>query len=106
MPIVAQGTGWHIESFHVNRASIADQAERVTTHTLQRPGVFIGGSATMDHDLAASAVTGLSLVLRETDDSNLIIGEDVTAVESVFMNDSGAAAVVGEVVVVFIRDHR
>lgn len=106
MVIVTQGTGWHIESFVVSRASIADQAERTTTHILERPGVFLGGSATMDHDLAASAVTGLSLVLRANDDSQLAIGEDVIAIESTFMNDSGAAAVVGEIVVVFIRDHR
>jgi len=106
MPIVFQGTGWHAESFIVTRASIADQAERVSTHTLDKAGIFIGGSATMDHDLAASAVTGLSLVLRATDDSQLVIGEDVTALESVFMNDSGGAAVVGETVMIFVRDHR
>jgi len=84
MVLVAQGTGWHIETFIVTRANISNQAERVSTHTLERPGVFLGGSATMDHDLGASAVTGLSLVLRSTDDSQLVIGEDVTALESVF----------------------
>jgi len=106
MPIVAQGTGWHIESFTVTRASIADQAERVSTHTLDKAGIFIGGSATMDHDLAASAVSGLSLVLRATDDSQLVIGEDITALESVFMNDSGGAAIVGQTVMIWVRDHR
>jgi len=106
MTVVMQGTGWHVESFTVTRASIADQAERVTAHTLERPGVLIGGSATQDHDIAASAVTGLCLVLRATDDTQLVIGEDITALESVFMNDSGAAAIVGETVMIYIRDHR
>jgi len=105
MTLVFQGSGWHAESFIVTRASIADQAERVSTHTLDKAGILIGGSATMDHDLAASAVTGLSLVLRSTDDSQLVIGEDITAVESVFMNDSGGAAIVGETVMIFVRDH-
>lgn len=106
MPISFQGTGWHAESFVVTRASIADQAERVTTHTLERPGVLIGANATMDHDIAASLVTGLCLVLRATDDTQLVIGEDITALESVFMNDSGAAAIVGETVMIYIRDFR
>jgi len=104
MVLIAQGSGWHIESFTVTRASIANQAERVTAHTLTRPGVLIGASATQDHDIAASAVTGLCLVLRSTDDSQLVIGENITALESVFMNDSGAAAIVGETVLIFIRD--
>jgi len=104
MVLVAQGSGWHIESFTVTRASIADQAERVSTHTLNRPGVLIGAGATMDHDIAASAVTGLCLVIRSTDDTQLVIGENITAIETVFMNDSGAAAIVGEIVYILIRD--
>jgi len=103
MVLIAQGQGWWIESFTVTRASIANQAERVTTHTLTRSGVFLGASATMDHDIAASLVTGLNLVIRATDDSQLVIGEDITALETVFMNDSGAAAIVGEIVLVFMR---
>jgi len=103
MVLVLQGQNWWIEVFTVTRASIANQAERVTTHTLNRSGVFLGACGTMDHDIAASLVTGLNLVVRSTDDSQLVIGEDVTAIESVFMNDSGAAAIVGEIVVVFMR---
>jgi len=103
MPVVAQGQNWWIESFTVTRASIADQAERVSTHTLQRPGVLIGASATQDHDIAASLVTGLCLVLRATDDTQLVIGENITALESVFMNDSGAAKIVGETVLIILR---
>jgi len=106
MTLVAQGTGWHIESFVINRASIADQAERVSTHTLAKAGIFIGGCATMDHDIAPASVTGLCLVLRATDDTQLVIGEKITALESVFMNDSGGARIVGETVMIFLRDHR
>jgi len=93
MTLIAQGSNWWIESFTVTRASIANQAERVSTHTLERQGVFLGASATQDHDIAAAAVTGLVLVIRNTDDSQLVIG----------MNDSGAAAIVGEIVLVFMR---
>jgi len=103
MPVVAQGNNWWIESFTVTRASIADQAERVSTHTLERSGVLIAASATQDHDIAASNVTGLCLVLRATDDSQLVIGENITALESVFMNDSGGARVVGETVLIIMR---
>jgi len=103
MTLIAQGANWWIESFTVTRASIANQAERVSTHTLERQGVFLGASATQDHDIAAAAVTGLVLVIRNTDDSQLVIGQDLVALETVFMNDSGAAAIVGEIVLVFMR---
>ena len=103
MTLVAQGAGWWIESFTVTRASINDQAERVTTHTLTRGGVFLGGCATQDHDIAATDVTGLCLVLRSTDDSQLVIGEKITALESVFMNDSGGSRIVGETILIFMR---
>jgi len=100
---VAQGNNWYIESFTVTRASIANAAERVTTHTLERAGILIAASATQDHDIAPADVTGLCLVLRATDDSQLVIGENITALESVFMNDSGGARVVGETVLIILR---
>jgi len=103
MSIVAQGANWWIESFTVTRASILSNSERETTHTLERPGVFLGGSATMDHDIAANSVTGLNLVLRNTDNSQLVIGSNITAVESVFMNDGASARIVGEIVLIFLR---
>jgi len=103
MTVVAQGNNWWIESFHVARASIADQAERSTTHTLERAGVFLSGSATMDHDIVASAVSGLSLVLRASDNSELVIGENMSSLESVFMNDSGGSKTAGETVFVLLR---
>lgn len=101
--IFSRGNIFWIESFHVARANIANQAERVTIHTLERQGQLLGACVSMDHDLAASAVTGLNVVIRSTDDSELVIGEDIVALESVFMNDSGAGAIVGETVLIFMR---
>jgi len=103
MVLVAQGSNWWIESFTVARANIANQAERVTAHTLSRGGVLLAASATMDHDIAASLVTGLCLVVRSLDDSALVIGETISGIETVFMNDSGAGAIVGETVMVILR---
>jgi len=103
MTIFAQGNNWWIESFTVARAAIADQTERSTTHTLERAGVFIGGSATMDHDIVASAVSGMSLVLRSSDNTELVLGENITTIESVFMNDSGGSKTAGEIVLVLLR---
>lgn len=101
--IYSVGNIFWIESFTVPRASIGNQAERVTAHTLERSGQLLGAVATPDHDIAASAVTGLELVVRSLDDSELVIGESITGIETVFMNDSGAAAIVGETVIVFMR---
>jgi len=103
LALVAQGNNWWIESFHVTRASIADQAERSTTHTLERAGIFLSGSATMDHDITPASVTGLCIVLRASDNSELVIGENMSSLESVVMNDSGSALVVGETVLVLLR---
>jgi len=103
MTLVAQGNNWWIESFAVARAVISNQAERVTTHTLERAGVLIGASATQMHDIAVADVTGLCLVLRATDDTDLVIGENITALESVFMNDTGNSRNVGEFVMVVMR---
>jgi len=101
--IYSLGNIFWIESFTVTRAAIADQAERVTTHTLERAGQLLGASVSMDHDIAPADVTGLCVVLRATDDSQLVIGESITALESVFMNDSGGARTVGETVLIFMR---
>jgi len=103
MVIVAQGTGWWIESFIVPRASIDSNLERTTIHTLERPGVFIGGSVTPDHDIDPNLVIGLHVVLRRTNDAQLTYGLKISALESVFMNDGGAAKIVGEMVLVFLR---
>jgi len=106
MTITMQGNGWHVETFDVTRGSIDNQVARVSPHTLDRPGVFVGGSATMDHDLAVGATAGISVAIRATDDTQLAIGEDITAFETVIFNDSGLTAIVGAKVMVFIRDHR
>jgi len=103
MPVVAQGTQWWIETFHVARASIADQAERVNAHTLERPGVYLGGSATMSYDLSASLVGGLAITMRNTDNSALVRGQNISAFESVISNDTGASASVGNIVFIILR---
>jgi len=103
MAIVAQGIGWWIESFDVARASIASNGERTTNHTLERAGVFIGGCATEDHDIDSNLVIGLDLALRNTDTTQLVIGQNLTEIQSVFFNDGGAAKIVGEHVLVFLR---
>lgn len=103
MTIVAQGNNWWIESFVVPRASIAANAERITDHTLERAGVFLGGNASEDHNIDPILVIGLDLALRNTDDSQLLIGQNITAVRSAFSNDGGAAKIVGEMILVFMR---
>lgn len=106
MVVVAQGNNWYIESFHVARATITNGNERATTHTLEKPGILLGGSATMDADVATSLTAGMSLILRSTDDSEIVIGENITALESLFQNDTGASISVGETVLILLRSHR
>jgi len=101
--IFSKGNIFWIESFHITRAAIADQAERVSTHVLERAGQVLGVTATMDHDLAPAVVTGLSLSCHSLDNSQIVIGENIVSFRTVFLNDSGAAVTVGENVLIFMR---
>jgi len=106
MTLVAQGNGWHIESFVVARASIAAGLSRSTTHTLTRPGVFIGGSATLDMNLTSEVVDEIALEFTDSDGTQLELGQDVSAVATEVWNSDASAAIVGEMCFVFVRDHR
>jgi len=102
MVVVAQGNNWWIESFTVTRLSVANGAQQGTTHTLERSGVFLGGSTTLDH-AAAATVGSVSTALRNTDNTQLSIGENLTAIQSIMSNDSGGALTIGVIVIVFLR---
>jgi len=103
MTLIAQGNNWWIESFTVARASIATVTIRETTHPLERAGVFLGANATMDHDLAIGEANAINLCIRNTNDSELTIGQNITALESVVSNAEGGARIVGEHVLIFMR---
>jgi len=101
MTVVAQGTNWWIESFTVTRAALLDGNTRVSQNTLERPGVFMGGSICLDHNIADTGA--MSVGLRNTDNSQLEIGDNVTIIASYVANNTGGSRTIGEIVVVFLR---
>lgn len=102
MVVVAQGHGWWIESFSITRVSVAAGAQLVTTHTLERPGVFVAGSATLDHNEGAT-VGLVTAAMRDVDNTQLFPGENVVAIETILSNGSGGALAVGLDLLVIIR---
>jgi len=103
MAIIAQGNNWWIESFIVTLASVADTANRITTHTLERSGVYLGHTLTVLNTAITTAQAGLNGFARNTDNSQLQIGQNITALETLVLNDSGGAASMGETLLVFLR---
>jgi len=103
MTIIAQGNGWWIESFVVVLASVADAANRATDHTLERSGVYLGHTLTCQNSAVTTAQAGLTYFARNTDNSQLIIGQNITAVRTLVLNDSGGATNMGETLMVFLR---
>jgi len=103
MVIVAQGNGWWIESFVVTPAAVADQAARTTTHTLERAGVYLGSTTSIDHTTSAPSSAGLTMIVRATGGEQLTIGQNIEALNSLILNDSGASSVIGETIMVFLR---
>jgi len=103
LTIVAQGNNWWIESFVVTAAAIADQAARTTTFTLERPGIYLGAALTEFHNASIANSGGISTIFRNTANLQMFIGDFVTQVRTVVINDTGAALTIGETVTVFLR---
>jgi len=102
MTVVAQGNNWWIESFDVPRATVLSATVRQTALTLERVGVFLGGSATFDLDLAVNDAN-ITLAIRNSDDTVLVIGQDLSAFECVMINNEGANRTCGAHVIIFMR---
>jgi len=100
--IYSVGNLFWIETFTVPRTSVADSTVLVTAHTLERGGIFLGGTITLDHAVTNNA-GACSAAIRNSDDSVLAIGQDLTAFESSLASDSGSAVVMGAQITIFMR---
>jgi len=101
--IIAQGANWWIEAFNVPIAAIADQASRVTVHTLTKGGTFLGCCVMINHTTAVSTSSGLMAFARHINNDQLVTGDDLTTFETVAMNDSTTTVSIGEMILVIMR---
>jgi len=106
MAIVAQGSGWHVESFVIPQATVNDGSLRVDEHTLEKAGAYLGSSIFITTTAAVGDSGGMMGSNRNVDNSQLTIGQNITVFESLIINDSGSNNSVGENVMIWIRDHR
>ena len=107
MTLVLQGNGWYMETFVVVMAAVADQAARVTPHTLERPGIYIGHSITQQDNASPANTTGLANpIARNISNNQLLVGQKLQNFETVVRNDSGMSVDMGETCIMFLREHR
>jgi len=105
LAIIAQGLGWHIESFIELRVNINNNAIRETTHTLERPGAFLGYNCKVDHDEGLGDSPELAIKLTQDDNSQLLLGDNITTFKSTVLNGSTNIDALGAMILMFIRDH-
>jgi len=105
MTIIEQkGGNYWIESFAVARASVGAAATVDTDITLERPGVFLGGSVSLDSALLFSDVDQTNLSLQVGGSNNaLTIGAEITQVRLRRYNGSAGALIFGAYILVFMR---
>jgi len=104
MTIISQkGGNFWIESFLVPRTSISATDTIDTTHTLERSGIFLGCSSSLDNVLGFADAVFLNSVLRNVDNSQLTFGQFITQIESSMTNDKTSAIISGIHIIVWMK---
>ena len=103
MTVVAQGNNWYIETFDITRSALAATTTSGHALTLERPGVFLGGTAVIDADVTNADSETISLILRNTDNSFISFGSNITALELIRNNSSAGSVTFGAHVTIFLR---
>jgi len=108
MTIVAQGTGWWIETFNTT-ITLQDAAgnDDSALLTLERPGAFLGGCVTAGFGTVTDnnfQNTGVFSLLDQGS-ANIAFGENITGVVARVMKASGTsgAVAINVLVMVFMR---
>ena len=101
--IFSQGGNFWIESHELLRATVVDGAARTLTSFLDRPGTFLGGSATAD---ANNSDLGNAIILRDTDGTQIQIGQSILGFQATVTNSAGGDREVGIKVIMFMRKSR
>jgi len=103
MTVIVDNVDWWIEYFHVARASLSAASRRNTNFTLSKAGNFMGGSITTDADLAGGFIQGVQCALVQTNNAELLFGQQLSAIRSIMSNGTGSALICGEHVLVYLR---
>lgn len=94
--------GW-IESFVVNRSSIAGNTVTNTNLTLERPGKFVGCSLGMDVGLIDEVQqSNIALTMKNLSNGDLTYGLEITGVKIGRANNNAVAVLIGAKVLVYM----
>lgn len=93
-----------IETFKLDRVSIANNSRLVSVHTLTKPGHFVGCSATLDHALTGGSAGNIGVGIAGVGGAELFYGDLIEVINTTIGNVSGGALIVGCHVVLFMRN--
>ena len=103
MVVVANFGRFWIEEFQITSVSLATVTNRVSAHTLEKPGIFMAGGATIIGGIGGSIFGLASVAIRNTDNTDLVAGDDITAFESIVSNGSAGSLTLGQNVWIMLR---
>jgi len=107
MVIIFQtGEEFWIESIIVPRTTILAAASLTTDSTLERAGVFLGSSGTLDGNEAVTVTPDVALTVKRTTGGQLTIGLNITAVRSQIQNNDAGSVLMGAKILVFMRKNQ
>jgi len=96
------GDFW-IETFNFDRVNLIN-ASQTDDVTLDKPGRIVGISASIDSDETPPAdARNLSVLCKQTDDSEISYGDALTQLRIYRANSSGMATDVGAHIIVFLK---
>jgi len=105
MPVIFDNNGLWTEVIIIVRAAIAGTTSRTVDTTLLKPGRYLGAVSSLE----SSGGTGgllpqVQTSVSNTDNSELALGQNITAIRSVMRNENVGAATVGLIVAVYLGD--
>jgi len=103
--IFQKGDLFWIESLVHPRTAVSGTTEINADLTLERPGTFLGCNLAMD---VPTSVVGaeqvlINMAMRNTDNSELLIGDIITGVRLRVSNQNAGEEIIGAKVIVFMR---
>jgi len=102
--IFSQGDTFWIESFEFARDFIDAGQIETKVFTLEKAGTYLGGGATIDSQNADAATQrNLSATMKNTGNTHLTVGDQITAFHIQLGNENGGGVTFGAYVFVFMR---
>jgi len=97
------GSRLWMETGSIIRNSVLDNNTKIDNWALQKPGRFVCGIVSLDHNLTIAQADGVSAVMRNQDASELTPGSFIKNFEICEYNSNASTLAVGYTLLVFLR---